>query len=77
VQQFTAQAKQVDQGLFQLVQAHQGSVSAEHGIGLLKKDALHFSRTPQELQLLRALKQALDPRGLLNPGKIFDTPPRP
>ena len=49
-----------------------GSVSAEHGVGVLKKPALPFSRTPGELALFRRLKRAFDPEGLLNPGKIID-----
>jgi FAD/FMN-containing dehydrogenase len=48
-----------------------GSVSAEHGIGLEKKPYLSVSRNPQELALMRTLKNALDPSGLLNPGKIL------
>ena len=48
-----------------------GSVSAEHGIGLQKKHVLHLSRTPAELAVMRSVKAALDPRGILNPGKIF------
>ncbi len=49
-----------------------GSVSAEHGIGLHKKPYLGASRTPAELAAMRAIKQALDPLHLLNPGKVFD-----
>jgi FAD/FMN-containing dehydrogenase len=48
-----------------------GSISAEHGIGLDKRDYLHLSRSEDELRLMRGIKQALDPKGLLNPGKIF------
>jgi FAD/FMN-containing dehydrogenase len=48
-----------------------GSVSAEHGIGLLKRDYLHHSRTPAELALMRHLKASLDPKGILNPGKVI------
>ena len=50
-----------------------GSVSAEHGIGLEKKAWLGHSRTPEELAVMRTLKRALDPKGVLNPGKVFDT----
>ena len=53
------------------LQALRGSISAEHGIGLEKKAYLGISRSPQELALMRTLKAALDPRNLLNPGKVF------
>lgn len=53
------------------LQALRGSISAEHGIGLEKKAYLGISRSPQELALMRALKAALDPRNLLNPGKVL------
>ena len=54
-----------------VVQKYGGSVSAEHGIGLLKKDALHYSKSADEIQIMKAMKTILDPQGLLNPGKIF------
>ena len=63
---------QADQDLFAIVKKHQGSISAEHGIGLLKKDALAFSRTPEEMVMFRQIKKIFDPKNLLNPGKIFD-----
>jgi FAD/FMN-containing dehydrogenase len=50
----------------------QGAVSAEHGIGLEKKDFLHLSRSADEIATMRRLKAALDPRGILNRGKVFD-----
>ena len=49
----------------------QGSVSAEHGIGLLKKAYLGHTRSPDEIALMKRLKAALDPAGILNPGKVF------
>jgi FAD/FMN-containing dehydrogenase len=49
-----------------------GSVSAEHGIGLNKKRWLPYSRNPEELNLMRKLKAALDPSNLLNAGRVFD-----
>lgn len=69
---FLARTKEADRDLFELVRAHHGSISAEHGIGLLKKPYLGYSRAPAELALLRALKRTLDPQNLLNPGKILD-----
>jgi FAD/FMN-containing dehydrogenase len=48
-----------------------GSVSAEHGIGLLKREFLPISRSPAELAAMAAIKHALDPHGILNPGKLF------
>jgi FAD/FMN-containing dehydrogenase len=49
---------------------HQGSVSAEHGVGTLRRDYLHHSRNPEELALMKRLKTALDPQGILNPGRV-------
>lgn len=68
---FHAATHALDEEMFALVKTHAGSISAEHGIGLLKRDFLHYSRTPEELELMRQLKRVLDPAGLLNPGKIF------
>lgn len=61
-----------DQLLYGLLHQLNGSVSAEHGIGLLKKAALSFSRGLIEVETMRKVKKALDPQGLLNPGKVFD-----
>jgi FAD/FMN-containing dehydrogenase len=69
---FLAFAHEADRAMFALVRAHGGSISAEHGVGLLKKEWLGYTRTPAEVALMRALKATLDPRGLLNPGKVFD-----
>lgn len=64
-------------GNVRLVRAHGGSISAEHGIGPLKKDYLSDSRSPVEIELLQAVKRAVDPEGILNPGKIFDARENP
>jgi FAD/FMN-containing dehydrogenase len=63
---------QADHAVFELVQRYRGSISAEHGIGLVKKEYLTYSRTPGEIAVMRAIKRALDPDNILNPGKIFD-----
>ncbi|WP_343641896.1 FAD-binding oxidoreductase [Roseateles sp.] len=53
------------------VTAHGGSISAEHGIGQLKREELAQRKNPVALQLMRQIKQALDPRGLMNPGRVI------
>jgi FAD/FMN-containing dehydrogenase len=63
----------IETALYQPLTALGGSVSAEHGIGLEKKRWLASCRTATEIALMKSLKQALDPAGILNPGKIFDT----
>jgi len=63
---------QVENIIYQPLLALRGSVSAEHGIGLEKKAYLSLSRSAEEIAVMRRLKAALDPQGILNPGKIFD-----
>ncbi|MCX7631290.1 MAG: FAD-binding oxidoreductase [Geminicoccaceae bacterium] len=58
--------------LYGLVRAFGGTVSAEHGIGTLKKPWLGHARSEAEIALMRALKRALDPAGILNPGKVVE-----
>ena len=69
---FLARTHKADRALFDLVKKHAGSVSAEHGIGLLKKPWLPWTRGDAERALMRAVKTAVDPGGVLNPGKILD-----
>lgn len=69
---FLARTSDLDRGMFELVRRHHGSISAEHGIGLLKKPYLGYTRSPAQVEMMRAVKRALDPQGILNPGKIFD-----
>ena len=70
--EFHKKTKEADRDLFAVVQKHGGSISAEHGIGLLKKPFLGFTRSEAEIAVMRSVKRALDPRNILNPGKIFD-----
>jgi FAD/FMN-containing dehydrogenase len=60
----------VEQQVYAPLAAFQGSVSAEHGIGLEKKPYIGISRSDNELALMRTLKNALDSKGILNPGKV-------
>ncbi len=57
--------------VYDAVTAHGGSISAEHGIGVLKRDELVRRKPAVALDLMRAIKQALDPRGLMNPGRVL------
>jgi FAD/FMN-containing dehydrogenase len=61
----------IERIVYELVAARGGTVSAEHGIGTTKKPWLPYARTPEELALMRTLKAALDPKGILNPGKVL------
>lgn len=68
---FHSQCHGVSPAIFDQVKAHGGSVSAEHGVGLLKKDYLGYSRSEAELALMRGIKQQFDPNGIMNPGKVL------
>jgi FAD/FMN-containing dehydrogenase len=72
VEAFTERCGGVSQQVASLIQAFNGSVSAEHGVGLLKKDYLTYTRTETELQLMRQIKKVFDPNGIMNPGKLVD-----
>ena len=67
--------KRANRIVHDLVAAHGGSISAEHGIGQQKCDELVRYKSAVELDLMRAVKCALDPSGLFNPGKIFRPAP--
>lgn len=71
-EEFLTHAKQSDIRLFELVRDFNGSISAEHGVGLKKKAFLAYTRSPLEISLMQKVKQVFDPNGILNPGKIFD-----
>lgn len=71
-EEFAEAVARLDGELFALVARHRGSISAEHGVGLLKKPYLRFSRAAGEVELMRGIKRLFDPAGVLNPGKVFD-----
>ena len=62
----------VREALFRDARARGGVISGEHGIGVVKKPYLGMSLDANQIELMRALKKALDPAGIMNPGKIFD-----
>jgi FAD/FMN-containing dehydrogenase len=61
----------VNRLVYDAVSAHEGSISAEHGIGELKRDELVRRKSPVALSMMRAIKAALDPQGLMNPGRLL------
>ena len=61
----------VDEAVLRLAAAHGGTISAEHGIGRAKVSVAGLNRTPEERSVMRAIKTALDPSGLFNPGVLF------
>ena len=71
IDEFFARCHHISPRLFEVVSAHDGSISAEHGVGLLKRDFLQYSRSPDEIAAMRALKAVFDPNGVMNPGKLL------
>lgn len=69
--EFFGKCATVNQWVFETVEKYNGSISAEHGMGMTKRDYLHYSRSPEEIALMKAVKAVFDPKGIMNPGKIF------
>ena len=66
------QEDRVNTLVYDQVQRYQGSISAEHGVGSLKRDKLPHYKSPVALELMRAIKRALDPQNLMNPGRVIE-----
>ncbi len=71
IQAFMAMREAINRAVHELVHKFNGSISAEHGIGLMKREELVLAKSPLELDLMRRIKQAFDPRGIMNPGKVL------
>ncbi|NRH28109.1 FAD-binding oxidoreductase [Pseudomonas sp. MS19] len=69
--EFFAKCATVNKWVFEIVQKYNGSISAEHGVGMTKRDYLHYSRSAAEIGYMKAIKAVFDPNGIMNPGKIF------
>ena len=69
--EFKQRCEHVNEQIFDEVRAFQGSISAEHGVGLQKKAFLHYSRSAEEIALMRSVKAVFDPNGIMNPGKML------
>ena len=69
--EFLSRWDEVNAVVFEVVAKYGGSISAEHGVGVMKRDLLPRVKDPVALDLMRALKRMLDPNGILNPGKVL------
>lgn len=70
--EFFEKCQVVNKYVFETVKKYNGSISAEHGVGMTKKPYLHYTRSEQEIAYLKAIKNVFDPKGIMNKGKIFD-----
>lgn len=70
--EFVKNCERVNQLLFSKIQEFGGTISAEHGVGLLKKPYLHYTKSEEEINYMREIKKIFDPDGIMNPGKIFN-----
>ena len=68
---FLAREPVIRRAIHDLVQGYEGSISAEHGIGRLKREEFAHYADPTKLTTMRAIKRALDPNGIMNPGKVL------
>ena len=73
VEEFMHHGHEMSPNIFEIVSGVSGSISAEHGVGLLKKDFLGYSRSADEQALMRGLKNLFDPHQILNPGKLLSS----
>jgi FAD/FMN-containing dehydrogenase len=69
--EFFAKCATVNKWVFEIVEKYNGSISAEHGVGMTKRDYLGYSRSEAEIAYMKAVKAVFDPNGIMNPGKIF------
>lgn len=67
---FFAKCESVNDEIFEVVEKFRGSISAEHGVGMTKRPYLHYSRSAEEIEIMKSLKQVFDPKGVMNPGKL-------
>ena len=72
IEKFYKRCSKISEWVFDLVKKYGGSISAEHGIGMLKKPFLQYSRSPAELEYMKAIKRVFDPHNIMNPGKLVD-----
>ena len=68
---FKSTCEVVSEEVMAIVATFEGSISAEHGVGLLKRNQLPYTRSEGEIALMKSIKQVFDPKGIMNPGKMF------
>ena len=73
IKEFMHHGHEMSPSIFEIVSEVSGSISAEHGVGLLKRDFLGYSRSSDEQDLMRGLKMLFDPHQILNPGKLLSS----
>jgi D-lactate dehydrogenase (cytochrome) len=61
----------IEAAVYDAIDRHAGSISAEHGVGLARRDDIARRKQPAEIAMMRAVKAALDPKGVMNPGKMI------
>lgn len=71
-EEFFKRCEQVNTLVFEVVEAFGGTISAEHGVGLLKKDYLGYTRSEAEIAYMKGIKAVFDPNNVMNPGKLID-----
>lgn len=69
---FVADCQKVDIKIFECIKKFEGSISAEHGVGLTKKPFLNYSRSKDEIEIFKSIKKIFDPNNIINPGKVID-----
>lgn len=69
---FFERCAKVSTWVFEIVQQYEGSISAEHGVGMTKKPYLHYTRSEAEIGYMKSIKQVFDPNNVINPGKLID-----
>ena len=73
VEEFFEHGHGMSPKIFEIVAARRGSISAEHGVGLLKRDFLGYTRSDDEIELMQGLKALFDPHQILNPNKLLNS----
>jgi FAD/FMN-containing dehydrogenase len=69
--EFFSQCEKLNPRIFELTQTMKGSISAEHGVGTLKRDYLSYCRSTEEIMYMKAIKAVFDPHNIMNPGKVL------